>query len=206
MRENINRFYRSLDRPLHFRSRFLLGLLVVPLALALTAPLWIISMDAPQYPDGLRLEIFAHTVSGDVNEVNTLNHYIGMSTIDRASLSDLDWIPFAMGALILLGLRVAAIGDIRSLADLLVLFLYFSGFSLARFAYRLYVFGHELDPKAPFDMEAFTPAMLGTQEVANFTITSLPGAGTIWVAFFGLGLLGVTAWNLRWSWRVTQIA
>jgi hypothetical protein len=201
VREKINRFYRSLDRPLHFRSRFVLGLLVIPLALAFSAPLWIIAMEAPQYPEGLRLEIYAHTVGGDVNEVNTLNHYIGMGTIDRASLSDLDWIPFALGALILLGLRVAAIGDIRSLADLLVLFVYFSAFSMARFAYRLYVFGHDLDPKAPFDVEPFTPAILGSKTVANFTITSFPGGATLWVGLFGLGLVAVTLWNMSWSWR-----
>jgi copper chaperone NosL len=204
MHPGIDRFYRSLDRPLRFRSRFVLGALVVPLSLAFTAPLWVISMEAPQYPAGLALEIFPHTVDGDVAEVNTLNHYIGMQTIDRASLSDLDWIPFGLGLLVLLCLRVAAIGDVRSLADLFVLFLYFSLFSMARFAYRLYVFGHELDPKAPFQVDPFTPAILGTKEVANFTITSLPGGGTAWIAAFGLGLVWVVAWNLRASWRATK--
>ncbi len=206
MRRTIDRFYRSLDASLRFRSRFLLGMLVIPLALVFTAPLWTISMHAPQYPGGLELKIFAHTVSGDVAEVNTLNHYIGMQTIDRAALSDLDWIPFAVGILILLSLRVAAIGDVRSLVDLLVLFLYFSVFSMARFAYRLYVFGHELDPRAPFKVEPFTPAMLGTKDVANFSITSLPSGGTIWIGIFGLGLVAVVVWNLRTSWRSTPEA
>lgn len=204
MREKIDRFYRSLDRPLRFRSRFLLGVLVIPLALVFTAPLWVISMKAPQYPAGLALEIFPHTVSGDVNEVNTLNHYIGMHRIDRAALSDLDWIPFGLGILVLLSLRVAAIGDVRSLADLFVLFVYFSGFSMARFAYRLYVFGHDLDPKAPFEVAPFTPAILGTKQVANFTITSLPAGGTVWIALFGVGLVCVLVWNLRASWRATS--
>lgn len=193
----LDRFQRRLGEPVSSRVRIALLVLVIPLLLSFTAPLWVMRMEAPQYPEGLTLEILAYTVRGDVDEVNTLNHYIGMARIDRAALSDLDWIPFAVGALALLALRVAVIGDRRSLVDLLVLFTYFSAFSMARFAYKLYVFGHELDPQAPFDVEPFTPAILGTKEIANFTVTSLPAMGTLWLALFGTGLLVLTALSLR---------
>lgn len=196
MRDALDRFYRRLGRPLLFPSRVVLALLVLPLLLTFTAPLWQIHMVAPQYPNGLTLYIYPHTVDGDIQEVNTLNHYIGMEPIDRASLSDLDWIPFAIGALALLALRVAAIGDRRSLVDLAVLFLYFSAFSMARFAYKLYVFGHDLDPKAPFTVEPFTPAILGTKQIANFTTSSYPHLGSMWIGLFGLGLAVVLVWNL----------
>jgi hypothetical protein len=193
----IDRFQSRLGEPLRWPVRVLLVLLVVPLLLSFTAPLWTMDLEAPQYPAGLTLEILSYTVRGDVEEVNTLNHYIGMARIDRAALSDLDWIPFAVGALALLALRVAAIGDRRSLVDLFVLFVYFSGFSMARFAYKLYVFGHDLDPKAPFTVDPFTPAIFGTKEIANFTVTSLPAFGTIWLGIFGVGLLALTALSLR---------
>lgn len=196
MQDVLDRFYRRLGRPLVFRSRLVLGLLVLPLALTFTAPLWQIHMVAPQYPEGLTLEIYPHTVDGDIQEVNTLNHYIGMAPINRAALSDLDWIPFALGALVLLTLRVAAIGDRRSLVDLSVLFLYFSAFSMARFAYKLYVFGHDLDPHAPFTVEPFTPAILGTKQIANFTTSSYPDLGSLWIGIYGVGLAAVLAWNL----------
>jgi hypothetical protein len=193
----LDRFYRHLSRPLVFRSRVLLGLLVVPLALAFSAPLWNIHLVAPQYPAGLDLDIYAHTVEGDIQEVNTLNHYIGMARIDRASLTDLDWIPFALGILFVLTLRVASIGDNRSLVDLVVLFLYFSLFSLGRFYFKMYVFGHNLDPAAPFQVEPFTPAVLGTRQIANFTTSAWPSLGSLWIGCYGLGLLAVLAWNLR---------
>jgi hypothetical protein len=192
----LDRFYRHLARPLVFRSRVLLGFLVLPLALTFTAPLWNMHLVAPQYPQGLDLDIYAHTVEGDISEVNTLNHYIGMARIDRASLTDLDWIPFALGMLIVLTLRVASIGENRSLVDLTVLFLYFSLFSLGRFYFKLYVFGHDLDPEAPFEVEPFTPAIFGTKQIANFTTSSFPGLGSIWVGVYGLGLVAVLAWNL----------
>ncbi len=193
----LERFYEELGRPLELRSRIALVLLTVPLLLAFTAPLWRIHMVAPQYPQGLDLLIYPYTVEGDIQEINTLNHYIGMARIDRAALSDLDWIPFAIGGLILLALRVATIGDKRSLVDLTVLFLYFSTFSLFRFAYKLYVYGHNLDPAAPFEVEPFMPPVFGMKQIANFTTWSYPDLGSLWLGLFGIGLLGVLIFNLR---------
>jgi hypothetical protein len=190
------RIDRSLTGGLVRGTRLALLVLVIPLLLGFSAPLWHMNMIAPQYPEGLGLEIFAYTVAGDVAEVNTLNHYIGMGKIDRAALSDLDWIPFALGALALLALRVAAVGDLRSLIDLIVLFGYFSVFSMARFYYKLYVFGHNLDPKAPIHMDPFTPPVLGTEQIANFTATSFPGMGTLWIGIFALGLGALLLLNL----------
>jgi hypothetical protein len=179
------------------RSRWLLLMLLVPLALAALAPIWTMRFQAPQYPAGLELTIFPYTVTGDVQEVNTLNHYIGMTRIDRASLSDLDFLPFALGGVALLLLRVAALGDVRSLLDLVALYSYFGLFAFARFAYTLYVFGHNLDPKAPFQVEPFTPTILGTGVVANFTITSLPARGSFYLLAVGAALVGILLWRLR---------
>ena len=196
-RGSLNRFFLLLGEPLEWRSRFVLGALILPLTLSFAAPLWTLRMHAPQYPSGLELEIYTHTVAGDVNEINTLNHYIGMERIDRVALTDLDWLPFAIGGLALLTLRGAFIGDLRGLIDLFMLFVYFSGFSLARFTYKLYSAGHDLNPHAPFKVEPFMPPMLGTEQIANFTVTSLPGLATLGIGLFGAGLLAVLVWNLR---------
>lgn len=186
-----------LARPLGSRSRWFLLLLLTPLFLGLIAPIWHMRFEAPQYPKGLELTIFPYTVTGDVQEVNTLNHYIGMGKIDRAALSDLDFLPFAIGAFALLLLRVVALGDLRSLLDLVALYTYFGAFAFARFAYTLYVFGHNLDPRAPFQVEPFTPTVLGTGTVANFTITSLPARGSYYLASIGVALVVILVWNLR---------
>ena len=194
LRERID---KSLTGGLARGTRRSLALLVIPLALSFSAPLWHMHMVAPQYPQGLDLQIYAYTVAGDVTEVNTLNHYIGMAKIDRAALSDLDWIPFALGALALLALRVSLIGDLRALIDLFVLLSYFTAFSLARFYYKLYVFGHNLNPKAPIKMDPFTPPVLGSKQIANFTATSFPGGGTFWITLFALGVVALLLLNYR---------
>lgn len=197
----LDKFYAFLDRPLFMRSRWILLLATIPLALTFTQPLWKISMIAPQYPDGLYMEIYAHKIEGGNNgqhikEINTLNHYIGMHKIDRAELSDLDWIPFALGLLIVLTLRCAAVGNVRSLVDLAVLGAYVGVFAMGKFVYKLYVFGHNLDPDAPFKLEPFTPAIFGTKQIANFTTKSYPQLGSAYIGIFFAGVFGVLVWHL----------
>jgi hypothetical protein len=202
----LTRFWISLDRPLSGWARIVVAALALPLALSFGEPLWRISMEAPQYPKGLWMEIYSHKIEAGnhgqhLDEINTLNHYIGMSRIDQASLTDLDWMPFALGALILLTLRVAVIGNVRMLVDLLVLAGYVAAFAGARFVYRLWVFGHHLDPRAPVTVDPFMPAVLGSKQVANFTTHSFPQLGSYLVGVF---LIGVGALTISQLLRTTN--
>jgi hypothetical protein len=196
----LDRFYRTLPAPLTLRVRWLLVLFLVPLALGATQRLWTIQFRAPQYPKGLELHVYAYTLGGgneglDLREINTLNHYVGMRKLDPADFADLDFIPFAIGGLVLLTLRVAAIGDVRSLLDLAVLSGYFGLFSLGRFVYTLYGYGHHLDPTAPIRMEGFMPPVVGTREIANFSVSSLPALGTLLISSYGAAVVGIAVYE-----------
>src|SRR5665213_536971 len=197
MHVSLSRFYDSLDRPIPWRSRIILGLLSILVVATFIFPLWRIFMRAPQYPRGLSVDIYAYKIEGghdgeDLQEINDLNHYIGMTSIDRTQLSDLDWIPFALGALLLLLLRTALVGNMRSLVDLLVLSMYLGAFSMARFGYRLYVLGHNLNPQAAIKLGPFMPALLGTKQLGNFRVSSFPMQGTLCLIFF-VGILAALA-------------
>lgn len=197
MRDPIGKFYAYLDRPIAYAARLALVALCVPLLLCWDKPLWRISMEAPQYPNGLWMEIHVHKmVSGnqdrDLREINTLNHYIGMRPIRQEDFAELGWMPFAIGALFLLTLRVAAVGNVRALIDLAVSSFYVLSFLGARFVYQLYVYGHALDPHAPFKVAPFTPAIYGTKQIANFTTYSYPQIGTHLIGAFMLGVAAVT--------------
>lgn len=202
-------FYAFLDRPIRPWSRIVLLALIPLLILGYFFPLWRISMEAPQYPRGLYLDIYVYYIQGGdegrhLQEINTLNHYIGMRPLDPTELSDLGWMPFALGILALLTLRVAAVGNTRSLVDLAVLVVYVLGFMGARFVYRLYLYGHELDPNAPFDVEPFMPVVVGTKQIANFTTHGWPRVGTLFITLYAVGVAFVTGWHLVSGYRARK--
>jgi len=159
-------------------------------------PLWKITMFAAQFPEGLRLSIFAHKLVGgaggaDLQGINILNHYIGMREIQAVDFVEMKFIPFALGVFFLIGLRAAAFAKVRDVIDLTVLFLYFSAFSFGVFWYRMFSYGHQLNPEAPIKVAPFTPPVFGHQHIANFDVYSYPGAGAILLLAFGLALLAV---------------
>src|SRR5262249_21210409 len=114
----------------------------------------------------------------------------------RHDLTDLDWIPFALGLLGLLTVRCAAIGTVRSLVDLVVLTGYVSVFAFGRFVLKLYSYGHNLNPDAPVKIAPFTPVIVGTKQIANFTTSSYPGLGTALVGVFATGIAVVLVYHL----------
>lgn len=156
-------------------------------------PLWKITMFANQFPEGLRLSIYAHQLVGgnggaDLQGINILNHYIGMREIQAADFVEMKFIPFALGVFLLLSLRTAVFARVGNVVDLVVLFLYFATFSFGVFGYRMYTYGHQLSPEAPIKVAAFTPPLFGHQRIANFDVYSYPGIGSILLLAFGLCL------------------
>lgn len=201
MKEFFRREHLFLRRPLNGFSRLLLLLAAGVLVAAVFLPLWRIHLVAPQYREGLSLHIYSYKLVGgnggqDLHEINTLNHYIGMRPLSQADFVEMKWMPFAFGVFALLALRAAAIGRMASLIDLGVLFVYFTAFSLGNFYYRLYVYGHDLDPRAPMSIAPFTPVMFGSQQIANFVQSSLPQAGGFMVGVFPL-LVAAAMWCSR---------
>lgn len=193
MSNALNAFYRFLDEPIFPWARLTLALLTIFVGLSFTAPMWHIRMTAPQYPEGLDLYIYSYKIDGgndgnDVQEINVLNHYIGMAPLDRASLTDLDWMPFLFAGMIILALRTAVIGKVGSMVDLLVLTTYAGIFGFGRLYFKLYTFGHNLDPRAPVTVDPFMPVMWGQKQIANFLTEAGPGLGTLYVAIFATGL------------------
>jgi copper chaperone NosL len=185
----IERTTRFMAMPLDLRSRGLLVLAAVLLVAALVFPLWTLTMFAPQYPDGLRLNIYSYKLDGgnrgqDVKEINVLNHYIGMRDLVTDDFTEFKWMPFVVGALGLLFLRAAVHGQMSHLLDVIVLYLYFAGFAVGSFAFKLYSYGHSLAPTAAVKVPPFMPPMFGFKQLANFEVYSYPA-----VASYALGFV-----------------
>ena len=193
--------FKFLAKPLNLASRVLLLAGVVALMASYWAPLWRIKLVAPQYAEGLTLDIHSwRIVAGnggqDIHEINNLNHYIGMKPLAEADFFEMKWIPFILGVFVIYTLRAAIFGMMRYVVDLFALFSYFGAFSLGSFYYRMWSYGHQLDPRAPVHIKPFTPVIFGTQQIANFTQMSLPQLGT-WLLAAYVGCLVLTMWFSR---------
>ena len=201
MQAFLQRVSRFLAEPLGLTARFMLLAAAALLVATYFFPLWNLTMFAPQYPDGLRLDIYSYTLIGgnggqDVKEINVLNHYIGMQDLVNESFTEFKWMPFVIGALGLLILRAMVHGTVVSLVDVTMLFVYFGAFSMGTFAYRLWSYGQHLDPHAPMRIKPFMPVVIGSQQIANFVQTSLPMAGTVCMGLF-LAAIGAAIWLSR---------
>lgn len=142
-------------------------------------PLWTMTLHAPQYPQGLRLVIDGRGTHGDVDELNALNHYIGMSAIRAEEMTELRF--FVPGiAVLALGMILVPFVPWRGFRGLVVLGAWTLPVAfLADLQWRLYAFGHSLDPGAAFRLPAFTPRVLGPTAVMNFNVTAVPGIGLV---------------------------
>ena len=145
-------------------------------ALSAVLPLWSLTMRAPQYPKGLKLEAFGTGMVGDLRELNILNHYIGMPPIEAPALETAVY-PYGIAALVVLCLLAPAHRWMRRLAivataatPLLI---------LIDLQWRLYTFGHTLDPHAPIRLKPFTPLVIGTSSMGNFVSTGMISTGLV---------------------------
>src|SRR5581483_8949952 len=108
-------------------SRWLTAAGATALLTVLVLPLWQIRLIAPQYPEGLGLVIRVNTVTGmrptDLDNINALNHYIGMKPIVPEAIPVLHIMPFAVVGLAILGLVAAWSGRRAAIVGWLVSFL-----------------------------------------------------------------------------------
>jgi len=172
-----------LAAPVDLGPRILVVVAAIVLVAAYLFPLWNLTMFAPQYPDGLRMDIYSHALEGgnngqDIKEINVLNHYIGMRDLAEEDFTEFKWMPFVLGALVLLFLRAAVHGNMAGLIDVAVLYVYFGLFSLGSFAYKLWSYGHKLAPSAAVKVPPFMPPLFGHKKLANFEVYSFPKPGT----------------------------
>lgn len=167
-------------------------------AVAYIAPLWHIGLEAPQYPEGIGMYIWIDTVAGqkpnDLNNINNLNHYIGMKAIVPDAIPELRAMPVLVGALIGCGLLAAATGRGVGLYAWTALLMAAALVGLADFWYWGYDYGHDLDPTAAIKIPglSYQPPLIGSKRLLNFTAHSWPGAGG-WAVAAALALAVVLA-------------
>lgn len=157
-------------------------------------PLWSIDLEAPQYPEGIGLRIWINQITGlkenDLNNINGLNHYIGMKTIVPEAITELKIMPYIIIFMIAFGLISAFIGKRFLVYIWIALFIILAAIGLYDFYMWEYDYGHNLNPLAAIKIPgmAYQPPLIGSKMLLNFNAISLPS-----ISFFILVLTVVMA-------------
>ncbi len=167
------------DRMRYRWPTIMLGAAAALLIISMFLPYWQMTLKAPQYPKGLTVQVYVNRMTGDVSEIDGLNHYIGMRPLAEAAQLERSVSIAAISVLVLLVL--AAIFVHTKWAALLALpALFMPAVFLADMYYWMRNFGQNLDPRAPLSssIKPFTPPILGEGKVGQFAT----------VASFDIGL------------------
>ena len=158
-----------------------------------SVPIWSVSLEAPNYPKDafpMGIPVYFHFdgFSGEVHEMNTINHFIGMDPMERGGPYERVLAPYA---LIFTAFMMALfiIYDKKILNIFMLIPVLLPGIFLGLYSYWLYWFGHNMHDYGAFTIKPFMPTVFGDGKVAQFVTHSYPTTG-FWfllaISFFAL--------------------
>lgn len=152
------------------------------------------------------MQIWLNKLSGQVEIINGLNHYIGMKHIKVDMFPEFTYLVYIVGAFIVLGLVVAALGRLKALLAYVVLLLAGGVAAMVDFWMWGYDYGHNLDPTAAIQVPGFSyqPPLIGHKQLLNFDAYSYPDSGGWVIVVAGLIFIGVLV--LEWRREKKQTA
>lgn len=179
-------------------SRVILFICGLGLVAVLFTPMWRIDLMAPQYPEGLKLLIYADKLAGDVDIINGLNHYIGMKTLHTDDFVEFKILPGIIIFFTLCFMAVAIAGKRKWMNILCILFVTFGILAMVDFWKWEYNYGHNLNPDAAIIVPgmAYQPPLIGFKQLLNFGAYSMPDIGG-WI-FVAVGVLLLGSVILEW--------
>jgi copper chaperone NosL len=179
-------------------SRITIGIASLALTATYFLPIWFIFLLAPQYPEGLTMNIWLNKITGQVEIINGLNHYIGMKHIKAEMFPEFDSLIYIVVFFILFGLVVAIIGKRKLLSTYLGVTILGGIAAMVDFYKWGYDYGHNLDPKAAIQIPglSYQPPLLGHKTLLNFDAYSYPDVGG-WIVI-GVGSIFFLVWIYEW--------
>ena len=164
----------------------------VCLLLIFVFPIWKITLEAPQYPKGLGMFIWIDEIVGEepstLQNVNIMNHYIGMKAIEPDAIPEFSFMPYIVLAFAGLALILAVLKKRRLNLVWTILLVVAAALAIYDFYLWEYDYGHNLDSSAAIKIEgmAYQPPLFGTKKILNFTAKSYPRLGAV---FLGLSII-----------------
>ncbi|MFV8827722.1 hypothetical protein [Alkalihalobacterium sp. APHAB7] len=159
------------------------------IVISIFLPWWGMKFYAPQYQEGLNILVYPYKLVGEIQIINSLNHYIGMANFSDSTFPELQFLPYIIGGLAVFTVIVALLQNKKWLYGLISLFLAFGTYGLYHLQQTLTKFGTELDPKAPITIDPFVPPVIGENTLANFVTHSSFSFGSYLIGFAFLLIL-----------------
>ena len=165
---------------------------IAALLMLFVFPLWRITLFAPQYPDGVTMYIWINKIAGEtpgtIQNINILNHYVGMKYIEPDAIPELTYFPYIIWAMSFLGLVAAVVNNKWGYLLWFVLFVAMSVIGIYDFYLWEYDYGHNLSDTAPIKIPgaSFQPPVFGTKDILNFVAQSYPHTGGYFAGIAGL--------------------
>lgn len=156
------------------------------------APIWRITLEAPQYPTGVTMYIWINKISGSevgtLQNINILNHYVGMKMIEPESIPELKYFPKVIIGMALLGVVFGLINNKKLWILWGVIIIILGVLGIYDFYLWEYDYGHNLADDAPIKVpgQAYQPPVFGSKMLLNFNAISYPHYGSV---FIGLSLI-----------------
>jgi len=126
-----------------------------------------------------------------LQNINILNHYIGMKPIEPDSIAELKYLPYIVLSFTFLAFLSAIINNKYVYLGWLIIFALACLLGIYDFYLWEYDYGHNLDPKAPMQFDdSFQPPLIGSKTIINFVAKSYPHIGgwlvilSFWLAAF----------------------
>jgi len=171
------------------KSKIVIIIAALMVMLTFVFPLWYIDLEAPQYPEGIGLQIWINQIVGqnphDLANINGLNHYIGMKEIEPESIPELKIMPYLMIFMMLFGLMAGILGKRTLVYIWILLFVIMAAIGMYDFYMWEYDYGHDLNPLAAIKIPgmAYQPPLIGSKMLLNFNAISMPHIATYILGF-----------------------
>jgi copper chaperone NosL len=174
------------------KSRLFMIMAALLLVFLFFFPIWKITLFAPQYPGGISMYIWINKITGDnpgtLQNINILNHYVGMQFIEPDSIPELKYFQFVIAGMGLLALFFAYLNKRPLYLAWVIVFILLGAAGIYDFYLWEYDYGHNLSPTAPIKVPgmAYQPPLFGKKVLLNFIAYSYPNWGSL---FFGFSVL-----------------
>lgn len=158
-------------------------------------PLWNITLEAPQYPEPIGMDIWISKITdhnpNDIQNINIMNHYVGMKEIPE-HMPEFEIFPKVIVGMAVLGLIFGFAGNRKLYLTWFILMCILGAAGMYDFYLWEYDYGHNLNPQAAIKFlnpdgspMAYQPPLIGSKTILNFKAVSLPMSGA-YVMFLGM--------------------